>query len=212
MNKNKNLFLDILPAEQLKLWDDLGSTPNHFTLYGGTALALQLGHRQSIDFDFFSNEKFIPQELYESIPYLKNSIIEQETNNTLTCLVDKDNNKIQVSFFGDLELPIINDPIIANNGIKIASAEDVLTTKLKTIINRSSAKDYIDIASGFENGFSLNKLINNTKKLYGNNFNANLSLKALAYFNDVDISKETQSIIIKHLNNFLKSKKQDYDR
>ena len=54
---NKKLHLNILPAEQRILWNELQSTPEHFALYGGTALALFLGHRQSIDFDFFSNEK-----------------------------------------------------------------------------------------------------------------------------------------------------------
>ena len=42
--------LDILPAAQRKLWCELGATPDHFTLYGRTALALRLGHRQSADF------------------------------------------------------------------------------------------------------------------------------------------------------------------
>ena len=44
--------LDILPASQRTLWPELDATPDHFTLYGGTALALRLGHRQSVDFDF----------------------------------------------------------------------------------------------------------------------------------------------------------------
>ena len=46
--------LDILPAPQLQLWAELGTVPPAFVLYGGTALALHLGHRQSVDFDFFS--------------------------------------------------------------------------------------------------------------------------------------------------------------
>jgi hypothetical protein len=45
----------MLPPPQLKLWPELGATPESFTLYGGTALTLHLGHRTSVDFDFFSN-------------------------------------------------------------------------------------------------------------------------------------------------------------
>lgn len=48
--------LDILPAAQHRLWPELAKTPDHFTLYGGTAVALRLAHRQSADFDFFSPE------------------------------------------------------------------------------------------------------------------------------------------------------------
>jgi hypothetical protein len=47
--------LDILPWA---LWAELGATPDHFTLYGETALALRLGHRQSADFDFFFAQRF----------------------------------------------------------------------------------------------------------------------------------------------------------
>jgi len=46
--------LDVLPEPQRKLWPELAGTPDHFILYGGTAIALRFGHRQSVDFDFFS--------------------------------------------------------------------------------------------------------------------------------------------------------------
>jgi len=47
--------LNILPPAQRSLWPHLVQVPGHFVLYGGTAIALRLGHRQSIDFDFFSD-------------------------------------------------------------------------------------------------------------------------------------------------------------
>ncbi len=201
MNK---LHINTLPKEQQILWKELGLTPKHFTLYGGTALALQLGHRISIDFDFFSNESFDPDELFKQIPYLKGSIKTKTELNTLTCHVIKDNKEVQVSFFGDLELPALKKPILAENGIKIASAEDVLTTKLKTIMYRGSYKDYIDIASGLENGYKLEKLVKNTKKLYGKQFNPAISLKSLSYFDDIkNIDDKTKKVITKHLRNFL---------
>ncbi|HEY1260569.1 MAG TPA: nucleotidyl transferase AbiEii/AbiGii toxin family protein, partial [Stellaceae bacterium] len=65
--------LDILPAPQRTLWQELDATPNHFTLYGGTALALRLGHRQSLDFDFFSRAPFDPVGLMQGVPYLTGS-------------------------------------------------------------------------------------------------------------------------------------------
>jgi len=49
-----SLHLDILPPAQRKIWDALSALPSEFVLYGGTAIALQLGHRQSVDFDFFA--------------------------------------------------------------------------------------------------------------------------------------------------------------
>jgi hypothetical protein len=47
--------LDILPDAQRRLWPELARTPDNFTLYGGTAIALRLGHRQSADFYFGSS-------------------------------------------------------------------------------------------------------------------------------------------------------------
>ena len=52
--------LDILPNPQRRLWDELAAVPVEFALYGGTAIALHLGHRHSVDFDFFGNRPFDP--------------------------------------------------------------------------------------------------------------------------------------------------------
>lgn len=61
--------LSTLAVAQRALWPDLATTPEEFTLYGGTARALRLGHRASVDFDFFSNGAFDPERLAEGIPY-----------------------------------------------------------------------------------------------------------------------------------------------
>lgn len=63
--------LDILPSAQQRLWPELSETPEEFTLYGGTAIALRLGHRPSLDFDFFASTPFIPSALLQKVPYLK---------------------------------------------------------------------------------------------------------------------------------------------
>ena len=65
--------LSMLPPPQLEVWPELGATPEAFTLYGGTALALRLGHRMSVDFDFFSNSPFDPERLAATVPYLKDA-------------------------------------------------------------------------------------------------------------------------------------------
>ena len=52
--------LHILPLPQQRLWGELRTVPEEFTLYGGTAVALHLAHRQSIDFDFFGKRPFDP--------------------------------------------------------------------------------------------------------------------------------------------------------
>ena len=70
-----SLHVDLLPPAQRRLWDELGGVPPRFTLYGGTAIALYLGHRESLDFDFFGSEPFNPQQLYTAVPFLKGAEI-----------------------------------------------------------------------------------------------------------------------------------------
>ncbi len=62
--------LSSLPEAQQRLWLELDSVPTRFVLYGGTALALQLGHRVSVDFDFFAPSDIDPDQLPDSVSFL----------------------------------------------------------------------------------------------------------------------------------------------
>src|SRR2546421_2880332 len=140
-----NPKIEILPPAQRQLWDDLRCTPQNFVLYGGTALALRLGHRQSEDFDFFSNQPFQPNSLRDSISYLKDAEMTQFQDNTLTAIVDR-NGPVKLSFFGSLAIKRVEDPdVVEENGVQVASMLDLLASKLKTVQLRAQAKDYRDV-------------------------------------------------------------------
>jgi hypothetical protein len=179
--------LDTLPLAQRRLWDELEQTPQEFVLYGGTAVALRLGHRHSEDFDFFSNASFVPDTLRGRIPYLEGAEIIQLEANTLTVIVDRDG-PVKVSFFSGLALNRVHDPdVTADNRIQVASLLDVAATKLATIQQRAQARDYQDIAAIVSAGVSLAEAIGAATAVYGNTFNGALSLKALTYFSDGDL-------------------------
>ena len=181
--------LGILPEPQRRLWGELRDTPKTFVLYGGTALALRLGHRQSEDFDFFSNKPFRPAALRESILYLKHAEMTQFQDNTLTAIVDR-NGPVKLSFFGYLGIKRVQDPDIAEeNGVQIASLLDLLASKLKTVQLRAEAKDYRDIVATFDAGLSLAEGLAAATAIYGKDFNGALSLKALTFFEDGDLPK-----------------------
>src|SRR5450631_919152 len=91
--------LSILPGPQRRLWGELVAVPAEFVLYGGTALALHLGHRQSVHYDFFGNRHFDPAGLAASIPFLTNATITRQEPDTLSAIVDREG-PVQVSFFG----------------------------------------------------------------------------------------------------------------
>lgn len=156
-------------------------------LYGGTALALRLGHRQSIDFDFFSNKPFQPVSLRDRISFLKHAEMSQFQPNTLTAFVDR-NGPVKVSFFGDLGMKRVHDPdVVQENGVQIASLVELAASKLKTIQLRAQAKDYRDIAALLDTGLSLAEALAAAGAIYGKEFNGALSLKALSYFEDGDL-------------------------
>jgi hypothetical protein len=70
--------LDILPPPQRRLWDEFAAIPPEFVLYGGTALALRLGHRQSLDFDFLGRRKFEPRQLTDNLSLLAEATITRQ--------------------------------------------------------------------------------------------------------------------------------------
>src|SRR5882724_11832464 len=137
--------LDILPAAQRNLWLELADTPQSFTLYGGTAIALRLGHRPSIDFDFFSPKAFEPRTLLGQLAYLKGAEVRQSAANTLTVTVERDG-PVLLSFFGGINLGQVAPPDTAEGaGIKVAALLDLAGMKAAVVTQRAELKDYLDI-------------------------------------------------------------------
>jgi hypothetical protein len=180
--------LDILPPAQHRLWGELGSLPAPFVLYGGTALALHLGHRQSEDFDFFANGDIDTDRLYRTAPFLRGSQITQQEPNTLTCLVDR-GGPIKVSFFGLPHLARIRPPVVAEgNDLRVASLLDIAGTKAAVVQRRAQAKDYIDIdALITQAGIDLSTQLAADRAIYGAQFAPTPTLKALAYYGEGDL-------------------------
>ena len=177
--------LEILPAAQRNLWPELGATPAMFTLYGGTALALRIGHRTSADFDFFSNASFDPDRLAREVPWLRDSERIQTAPDTLTCRVDR-GGPVLVSFFGGLGLGQVAAPERARDiSLYVASLLDIAGTKAAVVQKRAEAKDYIDIDALLRHGIDLPTALAAGMAVYGRRFNPLITLKALSYFDDL---------------------------
>ena len=188
MVKRISPHLDILPEPQLRLWDELDQIPQSFVLYGGTALALHLGHRQSVDFDFFADTPINPTDLLSSLPFLHNAQITQQQPNTLTCLVDR-SGPVKVSFFGLPNLVRIRAAHVApGNGLRIADLLDLAGTKASVVQQRAQAKDYVDIdALITQAGIDLPTHLAAARLIFGPSFAPTATLKALAHFGDGDL-------------------------
>ena len=144
------------------------------------------GHRQSVDFDFFSAQDFSPDALLRALPYGYSATLLQSERNTLTVLL-ADDEPVKISFFGGLPFSPVQPPAIAPNGLAIASLEDLYATKLTAAVQRSEAKDYLDIAALLAHGLSLEYGLGCARAFYGAHFNTALPLKALVYFEDGDL-------------------------
>lgn len=180
-----NPILSGLPTAQRTLWLELGATPEQFTLYGGTALALYLGHRTSVDFDFSSNAAFDPEVLASTLAYLKDAESIQVAPNTLTCRVDR-GGPVLVSFFGDLNLGLVAErEQVADTGLPVASLLDLAGTKAAVVQKRAEAKDYLDIDALLSHGIVLPTMLAAGAVVYGRQFNPLVTLKALSYFDDL---------------------------
>jgi hypothetical protein len=184
MSKPFQPRLDVLPAAQRRLWPELIDVPKHFTLYGGTAIALRLAHRQSVDFDFFGREQFDPDALYRGPLFLRDAEVLQKTGDTLTCLLQRQG-PVRVSFFALPGFPEIADPDVAPEiGLRIASPIDLAGTNVAVVQKRAEAKDYLDLDALIAAGIDLAHALAAGRALYGKGFNPQITLKALTYFGD----------------------------
>ena len=162
--------------------------PRQFVLYGGTALALHLGHRNSVDFDFFGSRTLDLSQIERDIPFLKGANIIQRETNTLSAIVDRDG-PVKVSFFGVPNLRRLSSPVIAgDNGLPVASLLDLAGTKASVVQMRAEAKDYIDLDALITAGkVDLSTALSAAQQIYGQTFNPQITLKALSYFDDGDL-------------------------
>jgi Nucleotidyl transferase AbiEii toxin, Type IV TA system len=178
-------ILSILAPPQRRLWDELGEVPQSFVLVGGTAIALQLEHRSSIDFDFVADRGFDPDDLLRDLTFLREARVSQKSANTLTCVVER-NGPVMVSFFGTPSVSLIEPPHVANdNHVRIASLVDLAGMKAAVVQKRAEAKDYIDLDAIIENTeIDLPTALSAARLLYGAKFNPELTLKSLSYFGD----------------------------
>lgn len=177
--------LEILPPAQASLWPLLTEIPAQFVLYDGTALALRLGHRFSVDFDFFTAASFDAEAWQQSLSLTRHAEVLQKTANTLTVRTP---GGVRLSFFGGLSLGQIERPAVCvDNSLHIAGLKDLFATKLNVIYQRSEARDYRDVDALIQAGLPLTLGLGCARAVYGSSFNVMLPLKALAYFEDGDL-------------------------
>jgi len=201
------LFKETISASTLALLKKMMQDPvfEKFVLVGGTALALQAGHRISIDLDLFSNETFdenkladyLRQSYHFELDYLDKETLKGEIEGVkIDCIAHK--------------YPWLNT---ANReeGIRLAGFDDIAAMKLNAIVgNGTRVKDFIDLAY-----LSEKRSFNQMLEAYQNKYTSNpvLPIKALTFFDDINFLEPIKMIglekfnwkkIAKRLNDMLK--------
>jgi hypothetical protein len=197
--------LDILPLAQQSLWPQLIDLPDHFVLYGGTAIALRLGHRESVDFDFFSDvplDETQKDRLLSDVNWLVGANVLQSDRNTLTVSVKHAGDSIKLSFFGGMRTGRVGTPDMTDDAVLwVASLDDLLAHKLKVVHDRAEGRDYQDIAVMLEHGQSLERGLAAMDALFGSNVPAMITLKALTFFDDINegerLTEHMKSVLLK---------------
>jgi predicted nucleotidyltransferase component of viral defense system len=149
-----------------------------FYLVGGTALALQLGHRFSIDLDFFTHLPYDKDKLFE--------FLKQDYNMQM----ELTNKVITIAFINDIKIDLVNVkytpqyPMHTIEGVRMLDIKDIAAMKLNAVTQRGSKKDFYDIY------FLLKKIsLNDMLNLYEEKFqtqNTYQVVKSLTYFTDAE--------------------------
>ena len=167
-NRTFNLLKEIQSIPELK----------EMRLVGGTSLALQIGHRISVDLDLFGSfDSSIPLEmLFTNF----NNVVKTGANRFMQ-FFEIDGVKVD---FVNYSYPWLESPI-CEEGISLASIEDIAAMKVNAIINRGTKKDFIDMAFLLER-YSLLQILGFYQEKYGVQ-DYQMALRSLTYFEDAEI-------------------------
>ncbi|MBQ7877169.1 MAG: nucleotidyl transferase AbiEii/AbiGii toxin family protein [Bacteroidales bacterium] len=174
------LHLETIEPKTLELLRRLQSLPifEHSRLVGGTALALQLGHRKSIDLDLFGTIEASPEDIQEVCRKVGKLEISKKSRN------------INIYWIDGIKVDCVNypyewlDECRILDGIRLASVNDIAAMKISAIINRGTKKDFIDLYFLLQE-MSLNHILDLYDQKYpdGSRF---IAIKSLTYFEDAE--------------------------
>ena len=147
-------------------------------LVGGTALALQLGHRHSVDLDFFGQVEVDAQ------------VVVHELEEQFDVFIENQSKRVTVFKINGVKVDVVNypfewlEPPIEIEGVKMAGLKDIAAMKLEAVTNRGTKKDFVDVYFLLQH-FTLQQMLDLYKKKFirGSVFNV---IRSLVYFEDAE--------------------------
>ncbi|GMX58738.1 MAG: hypothetical protein MCSN_3920 [Candidatus Microsyncoccus archaeolyticus] len=173
---------NVLSEEQKQLLPLLKDFSKQFGLIGGTAIALQIGHRRSIDFDLASIDIFDNSKIKNKIERIDSVVVDEKGEYTI---VTK-NTKITFLYY-PFKIEFNND----FEGIRVADLLTLSALKAYALGRRTKWKDYVDLYFILKN-YTLDQVVEKAESIFGNEFNEKIFRAQLGYFEDIDYSEEVE--------------------
>lgn len=176
---------EILSPEQSALLYIVELFSEDFGLVGGTAIALHLGHRESIDYDLFNFNDFINQKIRRKIlRAVKIDVIIRDEKGQFTLII----NKVRFTFF---QFPYkLNYSESFGDGIKLPDILTLAAMKAFALGRRAKWKDYVDLYFILKDHHTVSEITTKGVEIFGNEFNEKIFRTQLAYFNDIDYTEQ----------------------
>lgn len=179
---------EILTKEQLEMLPLLKSFKEKFGLVGGTAIALHIGHRRSIDFDFFSAKKFRNSDIHGII--LRNRNVEKIFMNRPGEEYTIKTDGIKMTFFHfPYKIPF---PEKLDHFVRMPNLLTLAAMKAFALGQRAKWKDYVDLYFIIRDHYSISEISKRAEQLFGGGFNEKLLRGQFSYYEDVDYREEVE--------------------
>ena len=180
----------ILNDKQLELLPLLKQYKREYYLVGGTAIALYIGHRRSIDFDLFkysalNRKRNLDKISKEGYQFVLTRNVEEQQNLIV--------NDVKLTFF---QYPFEISPINTfEDTVKLPSLLDLASMKAYALGRRSKWKDYVDLCILLDRHFTFKEICGRANEIYGQMFSEKLFRSQLSYFDDIDYTEEVEWMI-----------------
>ena len=176
------LSIQTIKPDTLELLKAISAQPEvqETRLVGGTALALQYGHRQSVDLDFFGCLPEDKDTLIDAVKRIGEVMVFNQSKNILQMVV----NQVKVDFVDYSRYPWIDEPV-KGDGFVLASDKDIAAMKVNAIIGRGTRKDFIDLYALLQH-YSLPEIMDFYRKKYPE-FSEYRALLSMTYFEDAEM-------------------------
>lgn len=180
----------IFNKTQLQILPLVQKFRREFYLVGGTAIALHLGHRRSIDFDLFKNKPINPKRILETIsgfeyPYFVTRRVTEQLNLNI-----KD---VKFTFF---QYPFeIEATEKLNDILRLPKLLDLAAMKAYALGRRSKWKDYVDLYFILKEHYTIKQISDRTTDIFGQLFSEKLFRAQLCYFDDIDYSEPIELLV-----------------